>query len=272
MSHSTAGIRMGCQTYTWEMLGPKWQGSPDDILDAVAAAGFAGVEFSNNMIGDYLDRPEAFEKALKKRNLAFAAYAYATTGFTDPARTEEDLAGAEKGVRFAAHFAAPLCLGGPSSASHDDYDAKFAQACSLYGKVAELAAPRGVTVALHPHSHHTSLVLTPEQYDRLLAATEAAGLMFNPDTGHMLRGGHDLLATLAKHHARIVHVHIKDVDTAGHWQPLGKGISDLPGLLRWLGETGYRGWVVTEEESDAVWQDASRAIADDRQYLRSIGV
>ena len=32
-------------------------------LDAVAAAGFAGVEFSNNMIGEYLDRPEAFQKA-----------------------------------------------------------------------------------------------------------------------------------------------------------------------------------------------------------------
>ncbi len=31
--------RIGCQTYTWEMLGPRWQGSPDDILDLVSAAG-----------------------------------------------------------------------------------------------------------------------------------------------------------------------------------------------------------------------------------------
>jgi sugar phosphate isomerase/epimerase len=254
------------------MLGPKWHGSPDDILDAVAAAGFVGVEFSNNMIGAYVDQPEAFQKALEKRGLACAAFAYATSGFTDPKREAEDLAGAEMGIHFAVHFSVPLCLGGPSSESHEDYEAKFAQACRFYRLVAERAGRRGVTVAVHPHSHHTSLVLTADEYDRLLAATEAAGIMFNPDTGHMLRGGHDLLDSFEKHRARIVHVHIKDVDTAGHWQPLGQGISDYPALLRWLGQAGYRGWLVAEEESDAVWHDAARAIAGDRTYLRSLGL
>ncbi len=62
-----------------------------------------------------------------------------------------------------------------------------------------MAAKHGVTVAVHPHSHHTSLVLTPAEYDRLLAATEAAGIMFNPDTGHMLRGGHDVMACFEKY-------------------------------------------------------------------------
>jgi sugar phosphate isomerase/epimerase len=253
------------------MLGPKWRGSPDDILDGVAAAGFAGVEFSNNMIGDYLDRPGAFQKALQQRGLACAAFAYATTGFTDPTREEEDLAGAVKALKFAAHFAVPLCLGGPSSESHDGYEAKFEQACRFYREVAVRAHKGSVTVAVHPHSHHTSLVLTPDQYDRLLAATEAAGIMFNPDTGHMLRGGHDLLAMFQKHRARIVHVHLKDVDAAGQWQPMGRGISDYPALLGWLAQTGYRGWLVAEEESDAVWRDPAQAIADDREYLQSLG-
>ena len=271
MSPSSTSIRVGCQTYTWEMLGHEWRGSPDDILDAVAAAGFAGVEFSNNMIGSYADRPAAFQKALEKRGLACAAFAYATTGFTDPGREPEDLAGAEVGLRFAAHFSVPLCLGGPSSESRDDYEAKFSQACRFYGEVARRAGEHGVAVAVHPHSHHTSLVLTPQEYDRLLSATEGAGIMFNPDTGHMLRGGHDLLATFRKYRLRIIHVHIKDVDAAGHWQPLGKGISDLGSLLRWLAESGYQGSVVAEEESDAVWHDAAAAIADDRSYLRTLG-
>jgi sugar phosphate isomerase/epimerase len=265
-------MRVGCQTYTWEMLGPKWLGSADDILSAVAAAGFAGVEFSNNMIGDHLDRPEAFQQALQKRGLACAAFAYAATGFTDPRREADDLAGADKALKFAAHFAVPLCLGGPSSESHEDYETKFAQACRFYREVAVRAHKGSVTVAVHPHSHHTSLVLTPEQYDRLLAATEPAGIMFNPDTGHMLRGGHDLLAMFQRHRARIVHVHLKDVDAAGNWQPMGQGISDYSALLGWLVESGYRGWLVAEEESDAVWRDPNQAIADDRAYLRSLGV
>ncbi len=271
MTRSPSSIRIGCQTYTWEMLGQKWRGSPDDILDAMAAAGFGGVEFSNNTIGSYADRPEAFQKALEERGLACAAFAYATTGFTDPAREPDDLAGADQALRIAAHFSVPLCLGGPSSESHDDYEAKFSQACRFYAEVARRAREHGVTVAVHPHSHHTSLVLRPEEYDRLLSATEAAGIIFNPDTGHMLRGGHDLLATLRKYRSRIVHVHIKDVDAAGHWQPLGKGTNDLGSLLRWLAESGYQGWVVAEEESDAVWRDAARAIADDRAYLRTLG-
>jgi len=229
------------------------------------------VEFSNNMIGAYWDRPAAFQEALEKRGLACAAFAYATTGFTDPQREREDLEGAEKSLRFAAHFSVPLCLGGPSSASHEDYEAKFSRACRFYQQVAQRAGQRGVTVAVHPHSHHTSLVLTPEQYDRLLAATEGAGIMFNPDTGHMLRGGHDLMTGLRKHQARIVHVHLKDVDAAGRWQPLGKGVCDLSPLLQWLVDIGYRGWIVAEEESEAVWQDANRAIAEDRAYLRSLG-
>ena len=35
-------LKVGCQTYTWEMLGDKWTGTVDDILDLVAAAGYAG--------------------------------------------------------------------------------------------------------------------------------------------------------------------------------------------------------------------------------------
>jgi len=271
MSSSTASLRVGCQTYTWEMLGRQWRGSPDDILDAASAAGYGGVEFSNNMIGAYWQRPAAFQEALEKRGLACAAFAYATTGFTDPEREQEDLEGAERSLEFAAHFSVPLCLGGPSSASRDDYGTKLSQACRFYHQVAQRAGQRGVTVAVHPHSHHTSLVLTPEEYDRLLAATEAAGIMFNPDTGHILRGGHDPMACFRKHQARIVHVHLKDVDAAGRWQPMGKGVCGFPALLGWLAGIGYQGWVVAEEESEAVWQNANRAITEDRTYLRSLG-
>ena len=29
-------LKVGCQTYTWEMLGPDWTGSVDDMLDDLA--------------------------------------------------------------------------------------------------------------------------------------------------------------------------------------------------------------------------------------------
>jgi inosose dehydratase len=263
-------FKIGCQTYSWEMLGADWQGTPEQILDAVAAAGYAGVEFSNNMIGRFYDRPDQFEKELGKRGLACAAFAYATHGFTDAAQREADLAGAEQALRFTAHFGIPLCLGGPSSPSHAGAEGKIAQAVSFYQEVARRADKLAVQVAIHPHSHHTSLVGTAQEYARLLDAIGPLGIGFNPDTGHMLRGAQDLLETLKRYRSLIWHVHIKDVDASGAWAPLGRGITPLKELLDWLKETGYAGWVVIEEESDAVRPDPMKAIAANRTTLQKM--
>ena len=264
-------MRVGHQTYSWEMQGDRWSGSAADILDAVAAAGYQGVEFSNVMIGDFWDHPDELAQALARRALALAAFAYARDGFADPSAHEDDLAGAEKALRLAARFAVPVGLAGPSSTSRDDYERKFACACRFYNEVAERGQKLGVAVAVHPHSHHTSLVLTGAEYDRLLAATARSGLMFNPDTGHILRGGQDLLDCFRRHGERIVHVHCKDVDAEGRWQPMGQGVSDFPGLFRWLEETGYRGWLICEEESDLVWSDLPGTMAQNRAYFRTLG-
>jgi len=265
-------MKVGHQTYSWEMLGDEWRGSADDILNAVAAAGYAGVEFSNVMIGSYWDRPADFRRALDGRRLKLAAFAYAADdGFTDPARREADLAGVQKALELAAQFSVPLCLAGPSSPSGEAAEEKLLQAFQLYNEAARLGRKRGVVVAVHPHSHHTSLVLSAQQYDRLLEATEASGLMFNPDTGHIVRGGQKLLECFQRHRERIVHVHCKDVDAGGRWQPMGKGVCDFPRLFEWLGAQGYDGWLISEEESEIVRLDVSSAIAQNRAYFRSLG-
>jgi sugar phosphate isomerase/epimerase len=263
-------FKIGCQTYSWEMLGEEWQGTPEQILESVAEAGYAGVEFSNQMIGEYLAQPERFARALAQHGLACAGFAYARTGFTDPAQETADLAGAEAALQFAAHFGVPLCLGGPSSPDRREWQAKLAQALRFYAQVAGRALKSGVSLAVHAHSHHTSLVLTASEYDRLLEGVAPLGIGFNPDTGHILRGGQDLMACLVRHRDLIRHVHIKDVDAHGNWAPLGQGITPLAELLGWLEGIGYSGWVVIEEESGAVRPEPSAAIAANRRTLRSL--
>jgi len=268
----TTGERVGCQTYTWEMLGDDWRGTPDEILDAVSAAGYAGVEFSNAMIGDYLAGPGRFAAALAKRRLACAALAYATTGFTSSETFEEDLCGAERCLELCSFLGIPLCLGGPASLSRDGYDSKLGQAIRFYQEVAERAVSAAVTVCVHPHSHHGSLIESAAEYDALLSATADRGLMFNPDAGHIVRGGQDLMDCFRRHRDRIVHVHIKDVDADGNWQPLGRGIIEWRPLLDYLNEIQYKGWLVAEEESDDARKDASAAIVGNREFLRSMGL
>jgi hypothetical protein len=62
-------------------------------------------------------------------------------------------------------------------------------------------------VARHPNSHYNSRVLRAEQYDAQLAATAQSGLMFNPDTGHIIRGGQDPVECFRRYRSRIVNVH-----------------------------------------------------------------
>ena len=268
-----ATIGIGCQTYSWEMHGAQWTGTPDDILDAMAKAGYAGVEFAASMIGWYYDRPAAFKDALAERGLEFAAFAYASPhGFSDPAHFDEEMAAARRALGFAAEFPRPLlALGGAASPNRDDYDAKLAHAYRFYSEVARRGADLGVTVAAHPHSHHGSLLESAEEYGRMLEATADSGLGFNPDTGHIVRGGQDLITCLRTHADRIRHVHVKDARPTGEWAPLGGGVCDFPGVFDILRDLGYEGWVVAEEESQLAWQDPAHAIRVNRAYLRSLG-
>jgi len=267
----SATLRIGCQTYSWEMRGKDWTGTPDDILDIVAAAGYEGVEFTNNTIADYGDAPQRFTEALQRRNLACAAFSFGSTGFTDPALYERDLAGAEQALAFSAALGVVLCLGGAASPSREAYDAKMAQAVRFYRAVAERGAKMGVTVCVHPHSHYGSLLESAEEYDHVMAATADSGLMLNPDAGHITRSGQNLMDCLRRHRARVAHVHIKDADVQNNWQALGKGIISWKTVLGYLRDSGYTGWVVAEEESDDARRDPVDAVTSNRRYLRSCG-
>ena len=261
--------KIGCQTYTWEMHGDNWPGTPDDILDTMSKTGYIGVEFANVMLGDYLNEAERFADALKQRGLECAAFAYAIDGFTNPESFDSDLAGAVQSLEFCKKLGVPLCLGGAASESRDE--AKFAQAMRFYNAVAERGKSLDVLVCAHPHSHHGSLIESTEEYDRFLSETADSGLMFNPDAGHIVRGGQNLMDCMRRHRDRILHVHIKDVDGEGQWQPLGEGIIDWQEFFDFLRETSYDGWIVAEEESSLALKDPTVAIQKNREYLRTIG-
>lgn len=140
---------------------------------------------------------------------------------------------------------------------------------TAYGRkvtaLAERMAAFGVRMAFH---HHMGTIVESEaDIDRLMATTgEAAGLLF--DSGHCLFAGADPAALLARHVARVVHVHCKDVrrdvlDQAigqdmGFLEAVLSGVFTVPGdgciaftpLLRTLHEAGYAGWLVVEAEQD----------------------
>ena len=266
-------LKIGCQTYTWEMLGAGWSGTPDDLLAAIAAAGYSGIEITDTMIGDYATRPGDFARALADRGLSLVAFALGSaSGFTEPSATADDLDAVERALAFTAHFSgAVLSLGSATSVSPGPLAEKFRAAAAFYNAAGERGARVAVAVAFHPSSHHNTLLSTRADYDTIMRMTDPGLIGWVPDTGHILRGGQDLLDTLRTYRDRIRYLHLKDVDTDGRWAMLGAGVCDTASVVTLVGAAPhFSGWLVLEEESDAAAADPAGAVRRNRETLRAI--
>jgi inosose dehydratase len=122
-------------------------------------------------------------------------------------------------------------------------------------------ADRGYTATFH---HHTCTdVESPEEVDRLLAATD---IDLTLDTGHLIVGGGDPVEAVTRWRGRINHLHVKDARSAvitralasgagmlEVWSarvfcPIGDGDLDLSGVVGALKDSGYDGWAVVEQD------------------------
>jgi inosose dehydratase len=119
--------------------------------------------------------------------------------------------------------------------------------------IAEVARDHGLRPVVHPHAG-THI----ERADDVEPLLELCELCL--DTGHCAYAGDDPVALYRRWADRIPYLHLKDVDPsrrdgdfwgsvrAGVFRPLGEGIVDLPGLLAALGEHGFDGWAVVEQD------------------------
>ena len=269
----TAELQIGCQTFTWEMLGKAWTGGADDLVRAIAAGGYSGIEITDVMIGDYAARPAAFARTLADAGLSLVSFAFgSSSGFTLPEQIASDLETARRWVDFAAHFPGALVsMGSATVVSAGARADKFEVAAECYNRATEIGRVAGVTVAVHPSSHHNTLLFTREDYDALFALLDPQ-VGWVPDTGHILRGGQIMEETLAAFRDRIRYVHLKDVDAAGVWAMLGAGVCDVSAVIETARTAPlFNGWIVVEEESDTAGEDPARAVRVNRETLLALG-
>lgn len=146
--------------------------------------------------------------------------------------------------------------------SEDEYLdlANLCEALALLGK--EL----GVGVGYHPHVACT--IETSDEIDRLMAATSLTRLCL--DASHIALVGEDPIAVLDRYWDRLEYVHLKDWGR-GKFQELGRGTIgiDFPGILAYLVERRFTGWVVLEQsQSDVSPRESARVNAE---YLTGLG-
>ncbi len=267
-------LRFGCQTFTWEMLGASWTGGPDDLVRAIAGGGYAGIEITDTMIGSYAGRVADFARRLDEAGLALVSFAFGSdSGFTEKGQIPADLEAARRWTDFAAHFPGALVsMGSATIMSEGPRGDKFGVAADIYNRAAEIGRATGVAVAVHPSSHHNTLLFSRADYDQIFALLDPQ-VGWVPDTGHILRGGQSIDDTLAAHRNRVRYVHLKDVDAQGTWAMLGKGSCDVSAVISSVWQAPhFNGWIVVEEESETAASDPAAAVRTNLETLRRLRI
>ncbi|MEN5141160.1 myo-inosose-2 dehydratase [Pseudomonas juntendi] len=122
---------------------------------------------------------------------------------------------------------------------------------------------QGMPLAYH---HHMGAVVETESELDSFMKHSSIPLLF--DAGHMSFAGGDLMRVIENHHARILHVHTKDIRGSvvdglnrsresfldavmkGAFTVPGDGSLNFEAIVKALAAKGYQGWFVVEAEQD----------------------
>lgn len=276
---------------------------PDDLTDAVAAAGYDGIDLGP--IG-YLGR-DGMVARLEGRGLSLAG-GWVAMRFPDPEGFDEDLARLhealdvfEAAIGIDPDRAPKPTLADAGSKERRENpgrgmdlpeigldDEGWKTLALNVGRAVDLCRERGLEPTFHHHA--STYVEATKEIERLLDLTEI-GLCL--DSGHLLLGGGDPVEALKRWGDRINHFHVKDcridvlreVVDAGLameavWQrgafcELGAGDVDIDAFLGGIRSLGYAGWIVVEQDTmpsaSVRFEDLAAAQGRNRAYLRARG-
>ncbi|MHB0960154.1 MAG: sugar phosphate isomerase/epimerase family protein [Pirellulaceae bacterium] len=127
-----------------------------------------------------------------------------------------------------------------------------------------------IEVCIHNHGPGDDVYPTPDlAYERIKSLDKRIGLCH--DVGHTVRLGKDPAALSEQCADRLLDVHIKDVTSTtaqGHSTPCGRGVIDLPRLLRTFLKIGYGGFLAFEYEEQP--DDPLPGLAESVGYIRGV--
>lgn len=136
--------------------------------------------------------------------------------------------------------------------------------------VNDLVKKHNIKLAIHNHGPGDDLYRSPNDvYAKVKSLDKRIGLCI--DIGHVVRIAEDPIPMIEKYKDRLYDMHMKDVDKAeakGSSVEIGRGIIDIPKVIRTLKKINYRGCMALEYEKDG--DDPLLGLAESIGYVRGI--
>ena len=274
----------------------------DRVLDEIRESGYAGTELGD--WGFMPTDPARLQLEIAARDLQLIA-AFVPVALADAAAHAAGVASAVRTARLLRDAGAPgamivLSDDNASVPEREQHAGRITDALGLSdpqwtvfaaGADQVARAVRGETglrTVFHPHCG--GYVETEAEIDALLSRTDPATLGLCLDTGHLVYAGGDPLSVLARHAARVWHVHFKDchpqiAEAARAGQlgylaavraklfcELGAGAVDFAGVLAALHALQYDGWIVVEQDVFPGQGSPAESARRNRMFLEALGV
>lgn len=249
-------MKLGYQTNTWggvvghpagvtsvKDLYYLANGSTEEALRDISAAGYNGFELFDGNLMQYKDNKEAFKALLNETSLDFIGV-YTGGNFIFPDILEEELIKIESVAVLASELGAKhLVVGGGAIRANGILESDYTDLGNALNRVVEIAEKYNLIASYHPHLGTN--VQSPDQLDKLMPLTK---INLCPDTAHIEAGGGDPVEVIKKYSGRIKYVHLKDY-ADGEFLPLGDGHQKFDEMLQALDEANYDGWITVELDS-----------------------
>ncbi|MCQ6558624.1 sugar phosphate isomerase/epimerase family protein [Paenibacillus mendelii] len=259
----------GCQTYTWQMSYAKYNDRLSSILNIVGRAGFRGVEAEVCMLGRFYDDPSLLKEELLARGLELSALTLAEP-WLGLRETEEEKTNADRLIQYLSHFpSAKLILVQLPGKDRSRLLERQQSAISCANTVAKRAwETAGLVCAYHPNSPTGSVFRSEEDYKVMFEGLDYRYIGYCPDSGHIARGGMDVLEVFRTQLSRIKHVHYKDFDLVSReWRTMGRGSLPHKDVTELLRRHDYDGWIMVEEESAFAEAEPDQATLENGAYV-----
>ncbi len=307
---SGGGIRVAAAPVSWGVFekteGDALQLEPEQMLDQMAAAGYAGTELGPP---GYFGDAAQMKERLASRGLSLVG-AFLPLRFSRAEHIEEDLdwmrgvlellaagrpdAVMPKAVLADASLEPERMRWAGQIDSHPEArlpEERFDVLIDNMHRAGEICREGGFDPVLHFHAG--SYCETGAEIHRVFDAldTDIVGMCL--DTGHALFGGADPLELLADYGDCVRLVHVKDCDLAvlqevcrsggglmeawdrGVFCELGQGTAGLDAFLESLKARGYSGWLTVEQDRFLKPEDTAEALlalhTRNREWLSARG-
>ncbi|HEV7300214.1 MAG TPA: sugar phosphate isomerase/epimerase [Tepidisphaeraceae bacterium] len=216
-----------------------------ELIRCAAQCGFGGIQFKTNQLrawhfdASMLDQLGVGARALGRGGVVFHPN-------SDPATWPEVNDSVMRFVTAAGgeHVCYCFCPQADKGHTYDSIARQLTEAGKLY-------ADRGIGFSFHNHTG--SMMGTQEEILRLCDKLDPAvcGLTF--DSAHAAACGIvDLDAAIEAMRSHINNVHLKDLNDAGKFCPLGQGKLALGGVVTALQRIDFQHWLIVDEESAGV--------------------